>query len=324
MNLQTIQQLRDRKYSAPPLKIENQLFEKEEYIAYLASYISDGLKIYGFLTIPKPLVIASKAKQSFTNVSYEVSDMKSEISLRQLADRNDSTRHPLVVFCRGYLEKKDYATDRQYVRYIDFLAKKGFIVFKSDYRGYGDSDGREETIFEAGNAIDVLNAIEALKEFKAQSEEFRINDIYILGHSMGGDVALKVLEVNLNVKAASIWAAPTASYSELVKRWQQREDRKALASKVIEELGDPNENVDIYKKYSPAANLSYINAPIQLIHGREDDRVPVSDSEKLNTALKNLNKKVSLEILPGDHNLTDNLDQAMDKTIRFFTNETSF
>lgn len=298
MNLQTIQKLRERKYSAPPLKIEKVIFEKEEYTAYLASYISDGLKIYGFLTVPKDSGQAAIPEGArMTKGSY-----------------------PVIIFNKGYLPLDSYATDRQYIRYIDYLAKEGFIVFKSDYRGYGDSEGKEETIFEAGYAIDVLNAIEALKEFRVQSVEFRINDIYLWGHSLGEDITLKVLEVRNDVKAASIWSAPTASYDKLVKRWQSRDDRRELVNQLISKLGNPDENAEVYKKYSPSAHLEYINTPIQLIHGKEDDRVPVSDSEDLKDELEKSNKKVVLGIIKGNHNLTDNLDEAMKETIRFFKN----
>lgn len=298
MNLQTIQQLRDRKYSSPPLKIEKVFFEKDEYIAYLASYISDGLKIYGFLTVPK--------QKSFG----------------------------VVVFCRGYLEKEGYATDRQYVRYVDYLAKAGYVVFKSDYRGYGDSEGSEETIFEAGYAIDVLNAIEAIKNsfvIARRHDEaipFEIatllkvarNDVFMWGHSLGGDITLKVLEVRSDIKAASIWSAPTATYDKLIKRWQDRGERIELINQLISELGGPDENMQIYKQYSPSSNLQYINAPIQLLHGKEDDKVPTLDSENLAGELKRLGKDVEIKMIKGNHNLTDNLDEAMQETIKFFQN----
>lgn len=285
MNLQTIKQLRERKYSAPPLKIEQVFFEKDEYTAFLASYISDGLKIYGFLTIPK--------------------DQKKE--------------YPVIIFNKGYLPMDTYATDRQYVRYIDYLAKEGFVVFKSDYRGHGYSEGKAETIFESGYAIDVLNAIEALKHgISINDELLTMNDLLLWGHSLGGDITLKVLEVNPSIKAASIWSAPSVSYDKLVKRWLENPGRKALANQIISKLEDPDKNKQVYKNYSPNSNLQYIDAPIQLIHGIEDDRVPVSDSENLVAELRKQGKSIEIEIIKGNHNLTDNLVEAMKETINFF------
>ncbi len=79
------------------------------YKRYIASYISDGNKIFGLLTIPNA---AS---------TYE--------------------RVPAIVFNHGYIPPKQYKTTEKYVSYVDYLARSGFVVFKIDFRGHGNSEG---------------------------------------------------------------------------------------------------------------------------------------------------------------------------------------
>ena len=309
MNLQTIDQLKERTYSSEPLKIEKVFFEKEEYTAYLASYVSDGLKIYGFLTIP----------QESSAVSFQ---------------RSASKDWPVVIFNKGYLPLEDYATDRQYVRFVDYFAKSGFIVFKSDYRGHGESEGEAETIFEAGYAIDVLNAIEAIKKgilMDSGRMVTRQNDIYMWGHSLGGDVSMKVLEVSHDIKKAVIASAPIAPYEELVQRWKSEEMlqrlsekdrayRLGIVKKLEETLGDPQQNKKEYAAYSPVCHLEYLNPPLLIQHGEQDDRVPSSDSIKLEEAMQEKGKEVKIILYPdGDHNFSGQvLDQVMEDSIHYF------
>ena len=57
-------------------------------------------------------------------------------------------------------------TTERYIAYVDLIARSGYIVFRSDYRGHGNSEG------EAGGAysrpdytVDVLNAVASMKRY---------------------------------------------------------------------------------------------------------------------------------------------------------------
>ena len=38
----------------------------------------------------------------------------------------------------------EYRTTERYVQYVDYFARSGYIVFRSDYRGHGSSEGPPE------------------------------------------------------------------------------------------------------------------------------------------------------------------------------------
>lgn len=52
LNPLAIEAMRGRNYPGSDLKIEQTLEDSENYRQYIASYLSEGLKIYGLLTIP--------------------------------------------------------------------------------------------------------------------------------------------------------------------------------------------------------------------------------------------------------------------------------
>src|SRR4030065_676050 len=48
---------------------------------------------------------------------------------------------PAIIFNHGFIPPDEYRTTERYVAYVDGFARNGYIVFRSDYRGHGDSDG---------------------------------------------------------------------------------------------------------------------------------------------------------------------------------------
>ncbi len=86
---------------------EKKLYQsKPTYNSYITSYISDGLKINGLLTIPKGEVPAGGWSA--------------------------------VVFVHGYIPPTTYKTTEKYIEYVDYLARNGLVVFKIDLRGHGE------------------------------------------------------------------------------------------------------------------------------------------------------------------------------------------
>lgn len=54
------------------------------------------------------------------------------------------TGWPVVIFDHGYIPPVEYRRTERGVAYTDAFSKNGYIVFKSDYRGHGSSEGNLE------------------------------------------------------------------------------------------------------------------------------------------------------------------------------------
>src|SRR3989338_6441415 len=177
----TIPYLRDREYKSTIGSLEL-VTQNANYTTYLTNYMSDGLKINGLLTKPT----GNQPKEGW----------------------------PAIIFIHGYIPPTQYVTLEKYVDHVDYLAKSGFVVFKIDLRGNGESEG------EAGGAyyssdyiIDVLNAVNALEN----SNFVKKNSIGLWGHSMAGNIVLRSIAVNTNISAAVIWAGAVYSYEDFQK-----------------------------------------------------------------------------------------------------------
>ncbi len=295
LNPLSIAALRKNNYPGSNITIEQTLDEGSDYRRYLASYKSEGLKIYALLTIPKGTVPHSG--------------------------------WPIIVFNHGYIPPEQYRTTERYVAYVDAFAKNGYIVFKPDYRGHGSSEGQPEgAYYSPAYTVDDLNAISSVKTLKDSDP----NKIGVWGHSMGGNITLRDLVVNQkDIKAAVIWGGVVGSYDDLLNNWQRRvpfrPSTRELAfrnngrTRLIQTYGTPQANPQFWNSIDPTFFVSDVSAPIQLDVGGEDEEVPVAFSQSLREKLQKAGKTVEYFEYPGsDHNISQGFNLAMQRSLDFF------
>jgi dipeptidyl aminopeptidase/acylaminoacyl peptidase len=153
---------------------------------------------------------------------------------------------------------------------------------------------------------DVLNLLVTVKKHGDVNK----NRIGMLGHSMGGGITLRAIEVDKDIKASVIVAGVVASPQEIWELGKQINDPVVpdyikAASPVLEaKYGTPAANPETWRELDPARYLKDIVGPVQLHHGTNDADVPKSFSDKLNERLKGGGKTVEyFEYPAGDHNL---------------------
>jgi len=298
LNPLSIEYMRKQEYPDSDIVIEETLPQGSNYNRYLVSYKSDGLKIYALLTVP--------------------------------LEEKPTTGWPVIVFNHGYIPPTEYRTTEKYIAYTDAFSRNGYIVFKSDYRGHGSSEGVAEfPEYSPSYTIDILNAISAIKKYS----EADPNRIGMWGHSMGGTVTFRSLVVSLDIKAADIWAGVVGTFQDLAENHhgnyanrphpspspgeptRRPNGRNLLAS----QYGDINSNPQFWASIDPMTYLKDITAPIQIQHGTTDEEVPYILSQKLDIALKNAGKNVTFYTYEGDdHNLSNNLNTALQRSVDFF------
>ncbi len=294
----SIELLRRGEYPGSDIVIEETLTPGSNYQRYLASYQSEGLKIYGLLTVPNGPAPRSP---------------EGEVGW------------PVIIFNHGYIPPAQYKTTERYVAYLDGFAKARYIVFKPDYRGHGDSEGEASGAYGSSSyTVDVLNAVSSIKKYEGANAD----RIGMWGHSLGGFITLRNMVISKDVKAGVIWAGVIASYPDLLNNWRRRSSTpppgiptgaRRWRDQLTEQFGSPEQNPDFWNSISANSYLSDISGPLQLHHGTSDTSVPIEFSQKLEEQMKAAGKVVELFTYNGDdHNLSKSFSLAMQRSVAFF------
>lgn len=293
-----IEVMREKSYPGSNIVIEQTLPDGSNYHQYLASYKSDGLKIYALLTVP----IGTKP----------------------------ATGWPTILFNHGYIDPAQYQTFPsvgQYASYYPVFSRNGYIVFKPDYRGNGNSQGSPEgAYYSPAYAVDDLNALASIKKY----QDVDSNRVGTWGHSMGGNITLRDLVVRpSDVKAAVIWGGVVGTYEDLMFNWQRRVPfrpgprelalRNNLRSNLVNKYGDPKQNPTFWNLLDPTNFVSDIVVPVQLDVGGSDEEVPVAFSQSLRDKLLKAGKTVEYFEYPNaNHNIAQSFNEAMQNSLNFF------
>jgi dipeptidyl aminopeptidase/acylaminoacyl peptidase len=289
----TIPYLRSREYTAA-LSDLDLISEQADYSSYLTSYSSDSLKINGLLTIPN----GEEPEEGW----------------------------PAIVFVHGYIPPTSYRTTGNYAAYVDYLARNGFVVFKIDLRGHGESEGEPGGAYYSGDyIIDTLSAYSAL-----QSADIVDGDnIGLWGHSMGGNVVFRSFVAKQDIKAVSIWAGAVYTYEDFQEYGiddnsyvppPSESERRRKRQELFDTHGSFDPEDEFWSMVVPTNYLEGVTGSVQLNHSADDNVVSVEYTRNLSSILMDTNIMYEVNEYPsGGHNISGNaFNTSMQDTVEFF------
>ena len=289
----TIPYLRERTYESS-LGERRQVSSHASYTAYTTSYLSDGLRVNGLLTIP--------------------------------AGDQPVSGWPAIVFIHGYIPPAQYRTTEKYVAYVDALARNGFVVFKIDLRGHGQSEGEAGGgYYSSDYVIDALNARAAL----ASSGLVNPAAIGLWGHSMAGNVSMRAFAAQPDIPAVVIWGGAGYTYTDLqeyrisdtsYRAPSQNTERARKRQQLREIHGEFTTESPFWRQVAVTDYLEGLRGAVQLLHAANDDVVSVEYSRNLARLLDATTVPHELyEYSSGGHNIeSPAFNSAMQRTVEFF------
>jgi uncharacterized protein len=256
-NPNSLDALKKREYGKGELSVDFAWENQAEFTRYYITYPSDGLTIHGFVNIPI-------GKGPF----------------------------PVIIALHGFIPASEYKTKDYSTRYADTLARNGYIVLHPNMRNFPPSDSVPRTSDSLGGyTTDVLNLLVLVRKEAGQEGIFKNADMSrlgIWGHSIGGGIALRVVSIVPEIKAAVIYAAVSQRYSD-------------------QSAG--------FKVFDYAAS----QAAFSLHHGGDDKTISPSWSVRLNQQLLDAGKQVEYFTYPGQpHTLFGQNDALLMKRMTAF------
>lgn len=206
---------------------------------------------------------------------------------------------PAVLLCHGFKGNKD----RELMFDIaNALTYRGFLTFRFDFHGHGESYGEFEHFTHSQALRDIKTAIDYL-ETLPQTDKSRMG---IVGHSLGGMLAILHVPHDKRIKAVCSIAA-RADAQELVQSYFN--DHEILQWKREGSIllqGQYKLNVTFLQdleKHDVLGAVPYIQCPLLILQGTMDMRVPYENANRIFQAAQ---CDTALEFVEGaDHNFRD-------------------
>ncbi|WP_445258274.1 alpha/beta hydrolase family protein [Nocardioides aurantiacus] len=223
---------------------------------------------------------------------------------------------PAVVLNHGYIEPSVYVTGQGLAREQDYLARAGFVVLHTDYRGHAASDpaGDLERESRLGYTRDALHAVATLKQLPAVDPD----RVAMLGRSMGGGVTLNALVAQPGaVRAAVVYASVSSAFTENLDQFTIP-NRPESAQRLAAQFGTRREAPDFYAGLSSRTYFDRVTEPVLIHHGTSDDTCPPRWSRRTDRLLRDAGADSTLRLYRGEeHAFVPQWPQSMERTVRF-------
>lgn len=238
----------------------------------------------------------------------------SKTTTGQIKIPDETGKLPLVVMFRGYVDQEIYKTGIGTSSAAKVFSENGFITVAPDFLGYAGSDPEDPDIFEARfqtyvTAVSLLESLDQIEKWDGEN-------VFLWGHSNGGQVALTVLEITGKDIPTTLWAPVTKPFPYSVLYYtDESEDRgKFLRSQIakFEKIYDPDlYSLDLY--------LDKIKAPLQIHQGTADDAVPIDWTNSFTKKMEELEKDFDYYKYPrADHNMKPSWNAVVARDLSFF------
>lgn len=228
-----------------------------------------------------------------------------------------ATHAPLVVLIHGGPWVRDYWGWNEEVQ---LLAARGYTVFQPQFRGSAGFGKRFEQAGYGQWGLAMQDDITAgVRHLVAQG----IADparICIVGASYGGYAALWGLAKTPELYRCGVSFAGVTDIEHMFNDNSDRVRDQAGRALSLKRIGDVDAHPQQFDQVSPLKQASRIKAPVLLVHGEADERVPISHGLKMKAALEHLGKPVRwLSFEDEGHGLrqVDHLNQYYETMLDF-------
>jgi alpha-beta hydrolase superfamily lysophospholipase len=239
-----------------------------------------------------------------------------------------------VVICHGF---KGFAHFSFFPYLAEELANAGFRAITFDFSGSGVGEDRES--FTNRDAFTHNTYLQELEDLDAVVGEARVRHWIekgygLFGHSRGGGTAILRAADDPGVRVLVTWAAISSTNrwpSDVIAGWRERGyidiansrtgDVIPLSVELLHEVEEHGE-----ARLNVASAAASIRVPWLVVHGAEDETVPVDEGERL---ARLAGPNATLRVLDGvNHSfggkhplmeVTQTLRSVVGETVKFFS-----
>ena len=163
---------------------------------------------------------------------------------------------------------------------VQYLVENGLAVVQPNVRGSTGYGKRFAHLDDGRLRLDTVRDVAALHDRLAADERYAVDQVVLYGGSYGGYMVLACLAFEPERWAGGIAVVPISSFVTFLRNTS--EYRRAFRER---EYGSLEQDLEFLVEVSPITHVDRIRAPLLLIHGANDPRVPLGEAEQIHHAL---------------------------------------
>jgi len=191
--------------------------------------------------------------------------------------------NPIIAVVHGSEGNRAHPAERM-LGIVKDLVSYGYNVLMFDMRGHGESDGKH---ISAGyyERNDLLGAIDYIRQCSIESK------IGVLGFSMGAAASLMAAPESEEIDAVVADSAYADIVSIIESEFSKRSNLPKFFIPIILSIAKKIYEID-FTAIKPEEAVREIPVPVFIIHGEQDDTVPVQHAYRLKEASQNPDSKL--------------------------------
>jgi dipeptidyl aminopeptidase/acylaminoacyl peptidase len=199
--------------------------------------------------------------------------------------KNAEGKLPVVVFVHGGPESQIRAV---YNPFLQFFLNHGYAVCTPNVRGSTGYGKTYSHLDDVRKRMDSIKDLTSLAEWLKEEGIADPNKIAIMGRSYGGFAVLAAITHYPEIWSAAIDIVGISSFRTFLEKtspWR-RKLREA-------EYGSIENDGEFFDEIDPIHHVDKINCPLMVLHGANDPRVPIEETEQIVDELRARNQPVT-------------------------------
>lgn len=207
-------------------------------------------------------------------IPYDAIELKATLHYPQPGETEAERQReqcPLIVVCHGFVGNR-IGVDRLFVNAARAFAAAGYMTLRFDYAGCGESTGD----YGAGGLDSMIEQTRVVLDYALDIDYVDHNRVVLLGHSLGGAVALLTAAQDRRVKTLVLWSAVAHPFNDIVRIVGQQVHDDAVRYGSADYLGYRLRPAffESLSAHQPFAQIRKFSGDVLLVHGTSDRVIP--------------------------------------------------
>lgn len=228
-------------------------------------------------------------------------------SLHLPENRTENGKIPIIIICHGFIGSR-VGVNRLFVKAARYFSSLGFAVLRFDYEGCGESSG----IYGTYGIERFIGQTEDVIHFAANIPTIDENDIYLLGHSLGGAVATLTAVRNEKIRKLAIWAAVGRPFEDIAAIVGEEKVAALEYDSFIDFEGYTLVKTffQSLSEYAPLQEAKKFTGDVFIAHGTEDKEIACSYAHIYEKSFRKSAKSVEKNLIAGGNHTFTSIEHS--------------